>query len=79
MLISVGINKNITLHRMYINIDININITLHRLTLAGVLSRHGLLPKYNLDILMNDKVLELFLASVLKIEMVNLNPIINVN
>ena len=45
---------------MLIIVDINMNITLHRLTLAGVLSRHGLLPKYNLDILMNDKVFGAF-------------------
>ena len=60
MLIIVDINMNITLHRMLIIVDINMNITLHRLTLAGVLSRHGLLPKYNLDILMNDKVFGAF-------------------
>ena len=54
------------------------NGALHRLTLAGVLFRHGLLPKYNLDILMIDKVFGAFLASVSNIDMANVNLIINV-
>ena len=46
------------------------NSTLHRLTIACVSSRHR--SEHNLDILINDKVLGAFVASVSNIDMANI-------